>query len=37
MGKVLSSVGDVLESVVRGVGGLCDMGMCLAQGGRCWA
>ena len=31
---VLSSTGDVLEmSVVRGVGGVCDMGMCLARGG----
>ena len=31
---VLSSTGDVLEmSVVRGVGGVCDMCMCLAQGG----
>ena len=30
---VLSSTGDVLEmSVVRGVGGVCDMCMCLAQG-----
>ena len=30
---VLSSAGDVLEmSVVRGVGGVCDMCMCLAQG-----
>ena len=27
---VLSSTGDVL---VRGVGGVCDMCMCLAQGG----
>ena len=38
---VLSSVGDVLEmSVVRGVGGVCDMCTCLARGevggGRCW-
>ena len=32
---VLSSTGDVLEtSVVRGVGAVCDMCMCLAQG-RC--
>ena len=31
---VLSSTGDVLEmSVVRGVGGVCDMCMCLAGGG----
>ena len=30
---VLSSAGDVLEmSVVRGVGGVCDMCMCLARG-----
>ena len=30
---VLSSTGDVLEmSVVRGVGGVCDMWMCLARG-----
>ena len=30
----LSSIGDVLEmSVVRGVGGVCDMCMCLARGG----
>ena len=30
---VLSSTGDVLEmSVVRGVGGVCDMCMCLARG-----
>ena len=30
---VLSSVGDVLEmSVVCGVGGVCDMCMCLARG-----
>ena len=29
---VLSSTGDVLEmSVVRGVGGVCDMCMCLAD------
>ena len=27
---VLSSTGDML---VRGVGGVCDMGMCLARGG----
>ena len=27
---------DVLEiSVVRGVGGVCDMCMCLARGGMC--
>ena len=33
---VLSSAGDVLEmSVVRGVGGVCDMCKCLARGGRC--
>ena len=31
---VLSSAGDVLEmSVVRGVGGVCDMYMCLTLGG----
>ena len=31
---VLSNTGDVLEmSVVRGVGGVCDMYMCLARGG----
>ena len=31
---VLSSAGDVLEmSVVRGVGGVCDMCMCLARDG----
>ena len=31
---VLSSTGDVLEmSVVRVVGGVCDMCMCLARGG----
>ena len=31
---VLSSTGDVLEmSVVRGVGRVCDMCMCLARGG----
>ena len=31
---VLSSVGDMLEmSVVRGVGGVSDMCMCLARGG----
>ena len=30
----LPSAGDVLEmSVVRGVGGVCDMCMCLARGG----
>ena len=33
---VLSSAGDVLEmSVVRGVGGVCDIFMCLARAG--WA
>ena len=32
--RVLSSACDVLEmSVVRGVGGVCDMCMCLARGG----
>ena len=32
--SVLSSTGDVFEmSVVRGVGGVCDMCMCLARGG----
>ena len=31
---VLSSTCDVLEkSVVRGVGGVCDMCMCLSRGG----
>ena len=31
---VLSSTGDLLEmSVVRGVGGVCDMCMCLARSG----
>ena len=31
---VLSSASDVLEmSVVRGVGGVCGMCMCLARGG----
>ena len=31
---VLSSTGDVVEmSVGRGVGGVCDMCMCLARGG----
>ena len=31
---VLSTTGDVLEmSVVRGVGGVCDMCMCLTRGG----
>ena len=31
---VMSNTGDVLEmSVVRGVGGVCDMCMCLARGG----
>ena len=34
---VLSSARDMLEmSVVRGVGRVCDMCMCLAWGGRCW-
>ena len=39
---VLSSAGDMLDmSVVRGVGGVCDMCRCLARGGagwggRCW-
>ena len=35
---VFASACDVLEmSVVRGVGGVCDMCMCLARaGGRCW-
>ena len=34
---VLPSACDVLEmSVMRGVGGVCDMCMCLARGGRCW-
>ena len=34
---VLSSACDVLEmSVVRCVGGVCDMCMCLARVGRCW-
>ena len=36
---VLSIAYDVLEmSLVRGVGGVCDMCMCLAhgRGGRCW-
>ena len=33
---VLSSAGDVLDmSVVRGVGGVCDMCKCLARGGLC--
>ena len=33
----LASAGDVLEmSVVRGVGGVCDICMCLARGWRCW-
>ena len=32
--RCLCSAGDVLEmSVVRGVGGVCDMCMCLAQSG----
>ena len=31
--RCLSSTGDVLEmSVVRGVGGVCDMCMCLTRG-----
>ena len=31
---VLSGTGDVLEmTVVRGVGGVCDMCMCMARGG----
>ena len=31
---VLSGTGDVIEmSVVRGVGGVCDMFMCLVRGG----
>ena len=31
---VLSSAGDVQKiSVVRGVGGVCDMCMCLGRGG----
>ena len=31
---VLSSAGDMLEmSVVRGVGGVCDIGICLVQVG----
>ena len=31
---VLSRAGDILEmSVVRGVGGVCDMCMCLARAG----
>ena len=31
---VMSNTGDMLEmSVVRGVGGVCDMCMCLARGG----
>ena len=36
---VLASAGDVLEmSMVRGVGGVCDMYMCFSSGlgGRCW-
>ena len=33
---VLFSACGVLESVVRGVGGVCDMCMCLGRGGRCW-
>ena len=36
-GVVSVSAGDVLEiSVVRGVGGVYDMCMCVAWGGRCW-
>ena len=32
--RCLSNTGDVLEmSVVRGVGGVCDMCMCLSWGG----
>ena len=32
--RYLASAGDVLEmSLVRGVGGVCDVCMCLAQGG----
>ena len=32
--SVLSSTGDGLEmSAVRGIGGVCDMCMCLARGG----
>ena len=32
--SVLSNTGDVFEmSVVRGVGGVCDMCMCVALGG----
>ena len=32
----VSSAGGVREiSVVRGVGGVCDICMCLARGGRC--
>ena len=34
---VLASACDVLEmSVVRGVGGVCDMCMCLSRGGVGW-
>ena len=34
---VLASACDVLEmSLVRGVGRVCDMCMCLARGGRCY-
>ena len=34
---VLASAGDMLEiSVVRGVGGLCNMFMCLSGGGWGW-
>ena len=33
-GSGVCRTGDVLEmSVVRGVGGVCDMCMCLARGG----
>ena len=36
-GVLLSCTEDVLEmSVVRGVGGVCDMCMCLAQGWCGW-
>ena len=32
-----TSAADLLEmSVVRDVGGVCDMCMCLARGGVCW-
>ena len=34
---VLANAGDVLEmSVMRGVGGVCNMCMCLARGWVCW-